>query len=292
MNDPAHPAPGQASDLDRLPGPAGVPASPPSAPFHERTVPIPGGTLYYRTQGTGPVLILIGGGPSNADTLGALAACLAGRHTVVSYDRRGYSRSHLDDPAAPATMAQHGDDVRRIITDLGLGPAAVFGTSVGALIALGLAAAEPAAVDTLVVHEPPLGELLTDAERPAFDLPPSADAGTALNAIAASIGVNRGLPAGDPGDRPEIRAADVELFIRRDVPAVDEFRLDPSRLNPLSGRVIVTGSEDGRDFYPYKCAQRLADLLGSPLAELPGSHAGMIAHPGPFARALDALLPR
>jgi pimeloyl-ACP methyl ester carboxylesterase len=279
VNTPARPAPGQASQ--------------PHTPHHEHTARIPAGTLYYRTQGTGPLLVLIGGGPSNADTLGALAGFLAGRHTVVTYDRRGYSRSRLDDPDGPAGMADHGDDVRRLIGELDLGPASVFGTSIGALIALALAAADPAAVDTLVVHEPPLGQLLTDAERPAFDLEPgdSTDAGTALNAIAASIGVKRGLAAGDPAARPGIQAADVELFIRRDAPAVGDFQLDLDQLKPLSGRVIVTGSKDGRDFYPYKCAACLADRLGTPLAELPGNHAGMIQHPEPFAQALEALLP-
>jgi len=168
-------------------------------------------------------------------------------------------------------MADHGDDVRRLIADLDLGPASIFGTSIRALIALALAAAERAAVDTLVVHEPPLGQLLTGAERPAFDFEPgdSTDAGAALNAIAASVGVKRGLAAGDPTARPGIRAADVELFIRCDAPAVGDFQLDLDQLKPLSGRVVVTGSEDGRDFYPYQCAARLADRLGTPLAGFP-----------------------
>ncbi|MGH3152243.1 MAG: alpha/beta fold hydrolase [Streptosporangiaceae bacterium] len=259
-------------------------------PVEHRTE-IPGGSPYYRTQGAGPALVLIGGGPSNADTLRRLAGELTGDFTVVTYDRRGYSRSHLDDPAQPATIAQHGDDVRRLVADLGAGPATVFGTSIGALIALALAASAPAAVAQVIVHEPPLGQLLTDDERPAFDLDPRADAsaGSALDAIAKSIGVNRGL-AGDPAGRPEIRPADVELFIRRDAPAVGAYRLDLARLVPLAGRIVVAGSQDGRDFYPYQCALRLACQLGTPLAELPGNHAGMIQHPVQFAAELRNLL--
>ena len=56
---------------------------------------VPGGSLRYRTRGQGPPLVLIGGGPSNADTLTELAAQLDDGYTVVTYDRRGYSRSHL-----------------------------------------------------------------------------------------------------------------------------------------------------------------------------------------------------
>ncbi|MGA2925818.1 MAG: alpha/beta hydrolase [Solirubrobacteraceae bacterium] len=61
-----------------------------------------GGTIYYRTQGSGPALVLIGGGPSNASTLGTLAGHLAIDRTVIGYDRRGNSRSRLDDRSQPA----------------------------------------------------------------------------------------------------------------------------------------------------------------------------------------------
>ena len=39
-----------------------------------------------------------------SSTLSELAAQLDGEYTVVSYDRRGYSRSQLADPAAPVTI--------------------------------------------------------------------------------------------------------------------------------------------------------------------------------------------
>ena len=258
----------------------------------EHQVGIAGGSLYYRTQGAGPALVLVGGGPSNADTLDPLASHLACDFTVVTYDRRGYSRSRLDDPARPASIAQHGDDVRRVIADLGAGPVSVFGTSIGALIALDLAASAPAAIAALVVHEPPLRQVLTDAERAGFhvDLDSAPNATAALDAIAASIGVSRGLAGEAAGARPAARAADIEVFIRRDGPAVEDYHLDVGRLTPLSGRITVAGSREGRAFYPYQCAARLAAILGTPLAELPGNHAGMIRQPAEFAAELRGLL--
>ena len=95
----------------------------------EHSVAVPGGTIYFRTEGSGPPLVLIGGGPSNADTLAALAGHLAADHTVITYDRRGYSHSQLDDPTQPATIAVHADDVRHVLDDLGAGPASVFATT-------------------------------------------------------------------------------------------------------------------------------------------------------------------
>ena len=161
-------------------------------------VQVPGARLYYQTQGNGPTLVLLGGGPANADTLAPLAAQLAGRYTVVSYDRRGYSRSELDNPDEQAGIHRHGDDLRLLIGALAPEPVSVFGTSFGALIALDLAATAPGLIQAVVVHEPPLGQLLTGAQRQQFDinLEDKPDAGAALAAIAASVGVRRGLDAG------------------------------------------------------------------------------------------------
>ncbi len=41
----------------------------PSGAVTEHSVAVPGGTIHYRTEGSGPPLVLIGGEPSNADTL-------------------------------------------------------------------------------------------------------------------------------------------------------------------------------------------------------------------------------
>jgi pimeloyl-ACP methyl ester carboxylesterase len=261
---------------------------------------VPGGTLYYQARGTGPALILSCGGPGNADTLAPLAESLRDIYTVITYDRRGYYRSHLEDPAEQAGIARHSDDLRRLVAHLGTGPAAVFGTSFGALIALDLAAAAPAAISTLVVHEPPLGQVLPVAERQSFDLnlDGEPDAAAALNAIAASVGVKRGLPGDGPARRPAggeggasgPRPEDVELFIRRDAPAIGDYHLDLNQLGAMTGRITVTASEEGRDFYPYQCAQRLATCLGTRLVELPGNHAGMIQQPAEFADRLRSLL--
>jgi pimeloyl-ACP methyl ester carboxylesterase len=279
-------------------------------------VNVPGGTLYYQARGSGPALILSCGGPGNADTLAPLAGALQDTRTVITYDRRGYSRSRLNHPAGPATITTHADDLHRLITALGTGPATVFGTSFGALIALELAATAPAS-----------GQVLASTERQPFEvnLDTAPDPGAALNAIAASIGVKRGLtgegpaiqlrdrqadgpgdlkadgpvdgqagglgggPGGEPGASAP-RPADVELFIRRDVPAIGDYHLDLDRLASMAGRIIVTGSEEGRGFYPYQCAQKLAEYLGTALVELPGNHAGMIQHPEVFADRLRGLL--
>jgi len=269
--------------------------SQPAVPSHaatEHAIAVTGGTIYYRTQGSGPPLVLIGGGPSNADTLAALAGHLAAGRTVITYDRRGYSRSRLDDPSQPASIPVHAGDLRHVIDDLGAGPASVVASSAGALIALELLASHPDSVTRVIIHEPPLGQLVPADDRASFDVDLDRDdAGEALDQIAQSIGVTRGRSLTGSGDQPEVRRGDIELFIRRDVPAIADYDLELERITPLADRIVVTASQEGREFYPHRCAQALAAALGTPLIELPGNHAAMITHPAEFAARVAPLLP-
>src|SRR5712692_9919310 len=54
---------------------------------------VPGANLYYEVRGSGPVLLLVCGGIYDAAGYAGLAGPLADRYTVVTYDRRGNSRS-------------------------------------------------------------------------------------------------------------------------------------------------------------------------------------------------------
>jgi pimeloyl-ACP methyl ester carboxylesterase len=51
---------------------------------------------------------------------------------VVTYDRRGLSRSTLDDPDEHPDSQTHGDDAHRLLAHLTTEPSLVLGTSLGA----------------------------------------------------------------------------------------------------------------------------------------------------------------
>jgi pimeloyl-ACP methyl ester carboxylesterase len=148
------------------------------------TLKVPGATLYYEVRGAGPVLLLICGGIYDAAGYAGLAGRLADHYTVVTYDRRGNSRSPLDGPPERQSIEVHGDDAHRILTAVGVTgneSADVFGNSSGAEIGLELAARHPEQVRTLVAHEPP-------------EVPPFAEFTSDLGALKASRVV---LAAGD-----------------------------------------------------------------------------------------------
>src|SRR5688500_6400579 len=53
------------------------------------TLNVPGATLYYEVWGSGPLLLVIPGGPQDAGVFSEIARALADRYTVVPYDPRG-----------------------------------------------------------------------------------------------------------------------------------------------------------------------------------------------------------
>ena len=60
---------------------------------------VPGARLYFEVRGTGPLLLISQSGEGDAGRSVDLVDQLVEDHTVVTYDRRGLSRSTLDDPS-------------------------------------------------------------------------------------------------------------------------------------------------------------------------------------------------
>ena len=118
-----------------------------------QTLKVPGAQIYYEVYGSGPVLLMIPGGPADAGVFTVLAQCLADRYTCVPYDPRGNSRSLLDGPAKDFHLDLFGDDAAQLLAALGDQPAYVLGSSGGAQIGLNLAARYPERVRTLVADE-------------------------------------------------------------------------------------------------------------------------------------------
>lgn len=126
----------------------------------ERVTSEDGTSIAFEALGRGPPLILVGGAfcDRTAPTSGTpLAARLAHRFTVLSYDRRGRSDSG---DTLPYAREREVEDLAALITVAG-GSAFVFGSSSGGLLALD-AAVEGLPIPKLVVYEPPV---ILDASR-------------------------------------------------------------------------------------------------------------------------------
>ena len=83
----------------------------------------------------------------------------------MTYDPHGLGQSVMDGPPALVTPDIEADDLAKIIETVGGGPADIFASSGGAVAGLALVTNHPDKVGTLIAHEPPVGELLPDAEQ-------------------------------------------------------------------------------------------------------------------------------
>jgi pimeloyl-ACP methyl ester carboxylesterase len=279
------------------------------------TLKVPGANLYYEVRGSGPVLLLICGGVYDADGYAGLAQQLADRYTVVTYDRRGNSRSPLDGPPEHQRIEVHGDDAQRVLVAAGVTggePAHVFGNSSGAMIGLELAARHPEQVRTLVAHEPPLFELLSDRDRWRTVIQGVEDAflaqgaGPAMQVLGAGLEMGGGAqeegrvpggaqaPRGEP-DRETMRMMarlekNMEFFIGYEVPPFNRYTPDIAALQASPARVVMAVGEASEGEPPYRAAFAVAERLGSTPVVFPGDHGGFGAQPEAFAARLHEVL--
>ncbi|TDD34196.1 alpha/beta hydrolase [Nonomuraea terrae] len=261
------------------------------------TLRVPGASLHYAIRGTGPLLLISQSGEGDADRTTDLVDRLADEYTVVTYDRRGLSRSTVGDPGAGVTVQQHADDVHRLLAHLTEKPAIMLGQSLGATIGLHLAVRHPEQLSLLIAHEPVAPWLLPPAEqaRHRAELTEVRDRylDGGLAAAVAEIPRVLGITAdAEPDLTPQPmtlrRQANFDFFLRYDFPAVIQDELDLSGCRtPI---VPAAGRGTPSTVFDRRCAVELAKRLGTELAELPGGHNGNTSHPRAYAASLRELL--
>ncbi|AQZ70876.1 hypothetical protein BKM31_34510 [[Actinomadura] parvosata subsp. kistnae] len=263
-------------------------------------IQVPGATLRYNIRGAGPLLLLVAGGDGDAEASAALADRLAGRYTVLTYDRRGLSGSVIDASAGPPTIGTHADDVHRLLAAVTDEPALVFASSIGAMIGLELVARHPEQVRRLVAHEPPATQFLPEAEREAARRD-QREVEEAFRVEGAFAALRRFLVVAgiDPADREEEvvltppgpdRLANLTFFLTHDAPAVRRHRLDEAALKAAAPRIVPAVGASSGPIMPYRCALRLAARLGLSPVEFPGGHNAALFRPKAFSGRLREIL--
>ncbi|MET0898725.1 MAG: alpha/beta hydrolase [Mycobacterium sp.] len=264
-----------------------------------RSLDVPGARLHYEVRGDGPLLLVIGS-PMTAAAFTPVAHALAGDHTVVTYDPRGLAGSTIDDPAQDATPDLRADDVAAIIDALGTGPADVVGSSGGAVTGLALVARHPGKVGTLIAHEPPLTELLPEAEQQRAatadiietfhrDGPAAAWRKFMANAGFVVDDESGPPPGPEPGAAQQAKQfAEDTRFFDHELRLTVGYRPDVEALR--AARVIVGVGVGSRRLLTCKTSHALAELIGATPVDFPGDHTGFLSAPGAFAARIREVL--
>jgi len=266
------------------------------------TATVNGVDLYCATAGAGPSLFFVHGSWGDADNWTPVVPLLAGECFVVTYDRRGHSRSER--PSAQGSVHEDVTDLAALIEALDLAPAFVCGNSYGALITLRLAATRPDLIRGIAVHEPPgvpllsgdpAFEPLTEAYEehiaPVRDLLEAGEYAAAAERFVDTIA----LGPGQWGQLPEPAR---QTFVRNAPTYLDELRdpeclgLDLDALATYSKPALLThGDQSPPMFAPI--LDRIAPSLPHAQRHLyvGAGHLPHVTHPEAYVRVtLDRVL--
>jgi pimeloyl-ACP methyl ester carboxylesterase len=268
------------------------------------TLKVPGADLYYDVRGSGPVLLMMPGGPADATTFRRIEDRLASHYTVVTYDPRGLSHSSPLEPRDDSRMVEiFADDVHRLLAKTGAGKACVFASSGGGVIALELARRHPEQLDTVVVHEPPSPELLPDpaqvraAMEDVCDTCATAGLWAAAEKFMTLVGIQGGPPAAADGERsPEMQEAmaqmqrNMEFFLGRYIRNIARYEPDIHALKTCSCRIVAAVGAESPGQLAHQGGLGLARKLGIEATVFPGDHGGFDGRPEEFAAKLSEVL--
>jgi acetyltransferase/esterase len=257
---------------------------------------VPGARLCYETQVSGPLLLMIPGATGSAGSFQRVTERLAAHYTVVTYDRRGFSRSQLDGPQDCARRLEtDADDVRRLVEHLSDEPALVFGSSSGAIVALAVLTRHAAVVRTLIPFEPPAVRLLPEGQvwldfffsvydryrqsgiAPALELfRERAFAESDRQVMAQTMARKNG----------EERLANATYWFEHELRQYPAADLDLDALNAHANRIVPAVGRESRGYPCYEATKALGKRLERDVIELPGGHVGYLSQPAAFAREL------
>jgi pimeloyl-ACP methyl ester carboxylesterase len=253
--------------------------------------------LYWEARGSGSAVLLVPGTPGDGGQFEALAHALAQDHLVITFDRRGTSRSARRSVGEPVSVADHADDAAVVLTDASVEQALVFGTSNGALVALELALRHPNRVVGAILHEPPLLSVIDDPQ-------PVGDAmGAVIGGAMKSGGPREALNAflrfayGDEivsGWSEELRErmlSNAEAVFTTELPAFQSYRPDADDLRRCAVPVeLLVGASQPMPFF-REAAEWLAENLGARVAVAPGAHGPQFSDPVGLARTIREFHP-
>jgi len=254
--------------------------------------------LHYRCSGAGEALILVHGSWVDGDVWSSVVPRLSPSLEVVTYDRRGHTRSSC--PPGQGSIHDDVGDLAALIEALAVGPAHVAGASLGGSICLRLAAARPELLQSVAAHEPPLFDLLDGED-------------TELSALRRRLGaVAERLEAGDaeggariyfdqiaetPGGWEGLDRARRDALLGNAPTYLDQCRdpeaigIDADRLAAYGGPVLLTYGDRRPPLFRRIVEMVAAELPAARTELIPGAaHDPQVTHAEAYVERIEGFL--
>jgi pimeloyl-ACP methyl ester carboxylesterase len=259
------------------------------------SIAVNGADIYYELRGTGPSVMFISGAAGDAGHFEHVADQLADEFTVLTYDRRGNSRSVSPDGWETTSVAEQADDAAALLSRLGLAPAAVYGNSYGAIFTLDLLLRQPGVVRSAVLHEPPMISVVDDPAAAQASVAAAIQEGMAQGGPPGAVDRFFRLAAGDATwDRLPTKlrnriTSNGETLVGMELGTFEAYRPDDSALAGITTPAQVLVSENSPGFF-HEVAAWLAGRAGFEVVRTPGSHTPQFDHPDELVRTIRPLL--
>jgi acetyltransferase/esterase len=182
--------------------------------------------------------------------------------------------------------------VRHLIAHVGKGPATVFGSSSGAIIALELFKHHPSVVRTVVPYEPPIMKQLPDGQKwvdfffEIYDLYRKPGLEPAMNKFRDQTFAEVDRQAMVRAPKTEHTLPNADYWFEHELRQYPAINLDLNALKPRADRILFAVGRDSRGYPCYEVTAILSKKLGREMIELPGGHIGHTSHAPEFAPLL------
>ena len=253
--------------------------------------------LHYELSGAGEALFLVHGSWVDGGVWDAVVPLLSSRFELVSYDRRGHSRS--SSPPGQGSIRDDVEDLAALIEALGMAPAHVAGASLGGSIALRLAASHPELLRSIAVHEPPLFDLIDTeptgpprwpSSGPASPRLPPGSRRAITRAPHASTTSSSTDPAvaGRPWTRPPVGfGSSMPSTYLDQCLDPDALGIELDSLGAFDRPALVTYGDLRPPLFKWITEMVVDALPVAQAVEIPGTaHDPQVTHPDAYARVL------
>lgn len=246
-------------------------------------------TMYYELRGEGAPLVMIHGAAMDADWYKCSAEILASQYQVLTYDRRGSSRSKAEKEAA-FDLDTQVQDLKDLLDELGMEQVFLVGASAGANIAHRFFSLYPDRVKKVILYEPAMVTLLEGTEASIRDwvdkmkeLIGRGKINTAMFEFVQSIGE---LDSRAPEKDAETNLREMNNlyhFLPHEYETFVEYRPDLEATRAVADKLVVAvGDASGTATYAT-AAKQFAACLDKKVLYYPGLHNAPYDLPTEFA---------
>lgn len=270
------------------------------------TVEINGVELYYEQVGEGDPIVLTHGAWTDGRTWQAVTERLADGFEVVTWDRRGHSRS--GDGNGPGSCREDASDLAALIEQLGGGPVHVVGNSAGGNVVLNLVTDRGDLVRSAAVHEPGPFGLIAETGDPYFaalierektmaahveELIAAGDHREAARYFVEEIAVGPGAWDQFPEELRSIITANADT-VPDDLREVwDASSVDVEALSASSIPILISSGTDSPEMEAAAAVELGRRLPGARLEMMEGAnHIPHRTHPDEYVALLTSFLDR